>query len=145
MNFEKHTHAHTQCTCTSEKVSMSIHVYVHVQVHDSSHLSCARTRCPNTMYMSMHNWLARSFDLWFFNVYTCVCTYMYMYMYVHGTCKYTLYMCVCVCVCVCVGGGGGGGEKGEGGKDGERDSSRVWEALVSIISAWLLGVCIGFV
>ena len=53
---------------------------------------------------------------------------------------------MCVGVGVGVSRGGGGGEKAEGGKRGrERDSSRVWEALVSVISAWLLNVCIGFV
>ena len=43
-----------------------------------------------------------------------------------------MFVCVCVCVCVCVFGGG---EKGEVGKEkgGEKDSIRVWEALVSVI------------
>ena len=52
---------------------------------------------------------------------------------------------MCVCVCGGGGGGGGGGErKVRVEKEGERYSSRVWEALVSVISAWLPSVCIGF-
>ena len=58
-------------------------------------------------------------------------------------CVHVSHGCVCVGVCVCVEGGGGRKVRVE--KEGERDSSRVWEALVSVISAWLLNVCIGFV
>ena len=56
-------------------------------------------------------------------------------------CVHVSHGCGCV-LGVCVSRG----EKAEGGKRGrERDSSRVWEALVSVISAWLPNVCIGFV
>ncbi len=45
-------------------------------------------------------------------------------------------MCVCVCVCVWEGGGG---EKGEVGKE------MVLECCQRHQSAWLSGICIGFV